>query len=255
MRIAVCCKFTPDTEDVTPLPDGTVNLASANWGVSEYDLQAIQAAADMCGEGDEAVALTVGAAGIGQTKLTKALMSRGNLDVLHRVADDALAGADGAIVARALAALAAEASVDVVLVGEGSSDRYQRVTGSQVAAVLGWPCLTAVDKISVEGDALVVERDLEDGVEAVEVALPCVIAVTSTINTPPLPNMKAVLAAGKKPVEDYSLADLGLDAAVAVETVTSEIPARPGRQQVMLEGSPDEIAAQLVAKLQADQLL
>ena len=252
MKIAVCCKFTPDTEDVTVGADGSVNVASAKWGVSEYDFQAIQAAADIS---EDVVAVTVGAANIAQPKLAKELMSRGNLSALCRVADDAVEGADCAVVARALAALVRKAGADVVMFGEGSSDRYARSMGALVAHELGWLCVTAADGIAVDGGKLVVERDMEDGVEVVEVSLPCAIAVTSTINIPPLPNMKAVLAAGKKPVEDFSLADLGIEATPAIEKVGSELPARPGRQQFMIAGTPDEVASQLVAKLRADQVL
>ncbi len=256
MKIAVCCKFTPDTEDVKPFADGSIDASKAKWGVSDYDLQAIQAAADVCAvNGGESVAITVGAANIDQSKLTKELMSRGSLSALYRVIDDAVAQADAVVVAKALAELVKKAGASVVIAGEGSSDRYQRVMGSQVAAVLGWPCVTSVDKINANGETLVVERDVEDGVEVVELDGPCVLVVTSTINIPPIPNMKAVLAAGKKPVETYALADLGVDAAAAVETVKSEIPAQPGRQKIILTGSADEMAAQLVEKLTIDQVL
>lgn len=255
MKIAVCCKFAPDTEDIKPAADGSVDASRAKWGVSDYDLQAIQAAADMTdGTEVEVVALTVGGAKIDQGKLTKELMSRGNLSALYRVVDDSAEEADTAVIASLLAELAVKSGADVVMCGEGSSDRYQRVVGSQVAAVLGWPCVTCVDKISLEGDKIVVERDLEDGIEVVELAAPCVIATTSTINTPPIPNMKAVLAAGKKPVETFQMADLDAPAAV-VEVLSSAIPEQPGRQKIILAGSPEQIAAQLVEKLTIDKVL
>lgn len=255
MRIAVCCKFTPDTEDVFPEPDGSVSLASTKWGVSEYDLQAVQAAAEICSADDETVAVTAGASNINQPKLAKELLSRGNLARLFRVADDALEGADSAVVAKVLAAAVSRVGADVVLFGEGSSDRYARTMGAQVAAELGWPSVNVADRIEVRGDSIVVERDVEDGIEVVELSVPCAISTTSTINIPPLPTMKAVLGAGKKPIEDASVGDLGVDACALVEQVSVEVPAKPGRQQVLIEGTPDEMAAQLIAKLQADQVL
>lgn len=255
MKIAVCCKFAPDTEDVVVTPDGSVNLARAKWGVSEYDLQAIQAAADISQEGDEVVAITAGAKNIAQTKLAKELMSRGNLGSLVRVVDDALNGADSAAVAKVLAAAIRRAGADVALFGEGSSDRYARTMGSQVAQELDWASVNAVDGLQREGDTLVAERDVEDGVEVVEITGPCAISVTSTINIPPIPSMKAVLAAGKKPLEDVTVTDLGVDAASVVETVSVEVPPMPGRKKSMLEGDPADMAAQLVEKLTVDQVL
>lgn len=255
MKIAVCCKFTPDTEDIAPAADGTVDLSRASWGVSEYDRQAIQAASDLAGDGDEVVALSVGPALIAQSKLVKELLSRGKLSALYRVADDAVDAADGAAVARMLANLVREVQPELVLFGEGSSDRYARTTGSLVAAELGWPSATAVDALSLEGAAVVAERDLEDGVEVVEMALPCAVSVTSTINVPETPGMKAVLAAGKKQVEDRSADACGFDGVARVEVVASEVPPMPGRLLEMIEGTPEEIARQLVGKLSADGVL
>ena len=255
MKIAVCCKFTPDTEDVRLSDDGSVDASKAKWSVSDYDLQAIQAASDIANEaGAEAVALTVGPAKIDQSKLTKDLMSHGNLSALYRVVDDAVAEADTAQVARVLCGLAEKAGADVVVCGEGSSDRYQRVTGSTMAAMLGWPCVTAVDSMRVEGEAIIAERDLEGGIEIVELSAPCVIVTTSTINKPPIPTLKDVLAAGKKPVETFTVADFDMGQR-AIDAIGTSAPEQPGRQKTMLSGSPDEIAAQLIEKLTNDGVL
>lgn len=256
MNIAVCCKFTPDTEDVIVGQDGSPDTSKARWGISDYDLQAIQAAADIGALVDsEAVAISIGGSIINQTKLTKDLMSRGSLSRLIRVADDALIDADPGVTSRVLAALVGKADADVVICGEGSADCYRRVTGSMVAADLGWPCVTCVDKIGFDGDAFICERDLEDGIEVVRVPLPCVIVTTSTINVPPVPNMRSVLAAGKKPVEDVALSDLGVLMDPAIGRVSYELPPRPGRQLMMIEGSPDEAAEKLVSMLVADKVL
>jgi electron transfer flavoprotein alpha/beta subunit len=255
MKIAVCCKFTPDTEDIKVNPDGTLDAANANWGVSEYDLQAIQAAADMSAEDDEVVALTAGAGIIDQSKLTKELLSRGNLSALYRVVDNTLADADSATIAKALAALVQKAGADVVLFGEGSSDRYSRTMGAQVAGELGWPCVNSVDAVKATGRTIVADRDVEEGIEKVEMDLPCAFSVTSTINIPTTPGMKAVLAASKKPIESFNLADLAVSDTAAVQLVSSEVPEKPGRQQIVFEGTPEEMASQLVTSLQANGVL
>jgi electron transfer flavoprotein alpha/beta subunit len=257
MKIAVCCKFTPDTEDIRITGQGQVDLSSANWSVSEYDLQAIEAASRITeANGTEAVAVTVGPKRISDPRLTKLLMSRGTLSSLYRVVDDSVAEADVNVLAKILAAVVAHAGVDVAIFGEGSSDRYYRMTGAQVASELQWPCVTCVDKITTTDTGFIVERDLEDGVEVVEVSVPCVICVTSTINIPTLPAMKAVLAAGKKPVIDLTLEDLGLvGLCAALEHRGSEAPAEPDRLKMMLSGSPEEIAEELVKNLKQENLL
>ncbi|MCD8317075.1 MAG: electron transfer flavoprotein [Eggerthellaceae bacterium] len=255
MIIAVCCKFTPDTEDIIVSEDGKVNAARANWSVSEYDLQAIEAAKDISREGDEVIAITAGTSYISQSKLTKALMSRGNLSKLYRIADDSLKDADSLGTAKVLAKAIQNVNADLVLFGEGSSDRYSRTMGSMVGEILGWPSVNYVDEITFDGDIVTAERDLEDGVEIVSVELPCTLSVTSTINVPSLPMMKAILGAGKKPVEDLSAADAGIDLTPSIELVASELPAQPGRQQIILEGDADEVAGKLVSALRTDQLV
>ncbi len=251
MKIAVCAKITPDTEDVVVGADGSLDISRAVWSVSDYDQQAIQAAADMSSDDDEVIAVSFGGEELRQVKNTKLMLSRGNLARLHRIVSEDASSADTAAVAKALAEAVECLGVDVVICGEGSSDRYTRVTGSLIAAHLGWPSVNAVDKIEREGSALIVERDVEDGVEVVEVQTPCVISVTSTINTPPIPSMKAVLAAGKKPVDDGD----ATKAQNAVDVVASAAPETPGRQLSVIEGTPEEIAAQLVAKLHAAAVL
>lgn len=252
MKVAVCCKIAPDAEDVVVAADGGIDVSRANWKVSEYDLNAIKAAQDM---GAEAVAITVGPTDITASRLQKSLMSQGNLASLIRVADDSLGESDTAQLARILAAAVSRSGAEVALFGEGSSDRYQRVTGSQVAAELGWPCVTAVDAIEVGDGVVTAWRDLEDGIEIVELALPCVLVTTSTINVPQIPAMKAVLAAGKKPVDDISIVDLGVNTEAAVKRLGTEAPKLPGRQKVVLEGDPAEVAAELVKKLKENNVL
>jgi electron transfer flavoprotein beta subunit len=258
MKIAVGCKFTPDTEDIIVTPDGEINLTKAVWNISEYDLQAVEAAGDLAGEtGGEAVALTVGPEIVKKTKFSKDLLSRGDLLSLYRVADDACYDSDVNTLAKILAAMVRRVGADVILFGEGSSDRYYRQTGMQTAAILGYAGVSCVNKITVDGEALIVERILEDEIEEVRVPLPCVLSVTSTINSPKVPGMKAILAAGKKPVIDLELADLGFAALppAAVDRISQHAPPEPARLKIILAGTAQETAAQLVVHLKNDGVL
>ena len=255
MRIGVCAKFAPDADDVMVGPDGTASLSRAKWDVSLYDKQAIQAASDLGELADaEQVALTVGGSNIANTLLSKTLLSRGQLSELYRIANDSAEALDTLGIARTLAELVKRANVDVVICGEGSSDRYSRTTAAQMAEVLGWPCVTSVDAISFSDGAIVCDRNLEDGIDVVEVQAPCVIAVTSTVNVPPIPKMKAALAAGKKPVIDVEFADLAIPEGGMVRTSSHE-PEEPGRKRIVFDGTPDEAAAKLVKALLSENVI
>lgn len=253
MKIAVCCKLTPDSEDIKPNPDGSYDTSHMNWCVSEYDLNALTAASDL--HPDDMVVITAGDENVNNSRVIKRLMATGDSSLLIRVCDKRIPAMDTAATARVLAAAVKRSGADVVLFGEGSADRYQRIMGAQVAAELGWPSVNAVDAMSADGNTLTVERDIGDSIETLEVQTPCAISVTSTINVPPLPAMKAVLAAGKKPIDDVSLDDLGVGAETSVDRVNQRVPEMPGRQKVIFDGDVDESAAKLVARLKADKVL
>jgi electron transfer flavoprotein beta subunit len=114
-----------------------------------------------------------------------------------------------------------------------------------------------VSKIEVEDGKLVVERSLENEVEVLEVRLPAALSVTTDINQPRLPGMKEILKAGKKPVIEWSLADLGLTSPVQnrVEVLQTRAPHRNQRKQTVVGGTAQEAAQALVAAMVKEGLI
>ncbi len=257
MNIVVCVKFAPDAADIIVRPDGSISLDRAEWGIGNFDLQAIEAAVQLAEASQgRVIALSAGPARINNSKLRKDLLSRGP-DELVLIADDALAAADTAVTSGVLAAALAKLQpVDLVLFGEGSADLYFQQVGLQVGERLGILSLNAVSKIELESEKLVVERSLEDEVEVIELALPAALAVTTDINQPRLPSMREILKAGQKPVKEWSLADLGMTAVEnKVEVLRVMAPPRVARKKVLLEGSPEEAAAELTVRLSQEGIL
>ena len=81
-----------------------------------------------------------------------------------------------------------------------------------VADVLGWPALTHVRELTVEGGAVTGRRETDDGVTVLTAELPVVVSVSEKINEPRYPSFKGIMAAKKKPVATLTLADVGVDA-------------------------------------------
>jgi electron transfer flavoprotein beta subunit len=258
MNIVVCVKLTPDASDIEARPGGEISLERAEWGIGGFDLQAIEAGARLVeGHGGKLVALSAGPGKINSSKLKKDILSRGP-EALVMVVDDALADADTAATARVLAAAVQQLQpVDLVLFGEGSADLYFQQVGLQVGERLGLPVLNAISAITVEGDHLLVERSLEEEVEEWEVPLPAALMVTTDIHQPRLPGMKEILKAGKKPVTEHSLDDLGLAGLVRsrVETVSVRAPQQAQRKQVILRGGAEEAARALLDSLNKEGIL
>ena len=249
VKIAVAFKVVPDDQDIQVASDGTLDFSKAKGTVSTYDLNALEAAAQLAAAnpGSTVTAVTVGAASIDDSKLKKNVLARG-VDDLVMVADDALAALDTAGTAEELAAIVGEGGFDLILCGDGSADEYAQQVDVQLAARLGVPSVNAVTAIKAEGDSMVVERTLEDVVETVEVPLPAVVSVAPDIAVPRIPGMKDILAAGKKPSSVNAASDV--EAAV-VDVVETKAPQQAERKMEMLDASVDGDLEKFAAALKA----
>ena len=258
MNIVVCCKLAPDAADIQVSSDGSISLERAEWIIGGFDLQAIEAGARLAeASGGKLIALSAGPHQINNSKLKKDLLSRGP-DELVLVIDDVLVNADTAMTAAVLAkAIRKIGGVDLVLCGEGSTDLYFQQTGLQVGERLGLPTLNAVSKIESRDGKLVVERSLEDEVEILEVPMPAVLSVTTDINQPGLPTLKEILKAGKKPVTEWTLVNLGLDLSFQnqVEVIRTTAPHHAQRKKIMISGVADEAVYALVVYLNKEGLI
>lgn len=250
MKIAVTVKVLPDDQDIVATADGKLDFSRAKNVISTYDLNAIEAAAQLAeAQGAELVAVSVGPARIDDTKTRKNILSRG-AESLHILADDALELADSRVTGKALAAIVKKiGDIDLVVCGDGSADLYAQQVDVQIAEALGLPNVNAVASMKVEDGALVADRILETEKETARVSLPAVIAVSPDIALPRIAGMKDILAAGKKPVTSYSLDDLGGLAEASVETVDIQAPKPTDRKKVLFDGSNDECIDDFVKAL------
>ena len=251
MNTVACYKITPDNQDVAVAPDGSIDLAHAVMVLGEYDLMTIEEAAKVA-EATEgrAVLLTAGGEALGDTKLVKAALSRGASE-LYSVSDPALADADAFQTATVLAAALGKMEYDLVICGEGSADRYEQQVGSLLGSLLGLPVVNAVSSIEPRDGSVVVERALENEVEVLEVALPAVVSVTTDINLPRIPQLKDILAAGKKPVTTWTLDEVGGLPSACVETVSVKAPGNVERKKVVYESGSAENVGELAANIRA----
>ena len=250
MNIVAAFKVVPDDQDIQVSADGTLDYSKAKNTVSAYDLNAIEAAAQLAAanEGSNVVAVTVGGADIDDSKLKKNVLARG-VDELYMTADDACKGLDARATAVALAELVSKVGdFDVVLCGDGSADDYAQQVDVQLAAKLGLPVVTAATKITAKDGALEVERTLEDVVEVVEVPLPAVVSVAPDIALPRIPGMKDILAAGKKPM-NVAGADGAYES--ALEVLSCKAPEQAERKLEVMDASEDGAIEKFAAALKA----
>lgn len=252
MKIITCYKCVPDEQDIAiNNADGTLDFSKADSKISQYDLNAIEAACQLKQQVGEAqvVAMSVGGKALTNAKGRKDVLSRGP-DELIVVIDDQFEQTLPQQTATALAAAAQKSGFDLLICGDGSSDLYAQQVGLLVGEMLNMPAINGVSKIlSLTDSTLTVERELEDEVETLSIPLPAVIAVSTDINTPQIPSMKAILGAAKKPVQVWSSADIGLNGAQAYSEQQVAAPKQRERQRVVIEGDGEEQIAAFVENL------
>jgi electron transfer flavoprotein beta subunit len=255
MNIVVCMKQVPDTEMERSLVpgDNTVDRASVDGVINYLDEFAIEEALKIAeAHGGEVTILSMGPAKAAES-IRKALSMGADKAVL--VSDDALAGSDAVASSLALAEALKQVGFDLAIFGSESTDARTGVVPAMVAERLGVPQLTLAGKVDVSGSEVTIRRVTDDGVAVVTGTLPAVVSVNEKINEPRYPTFKGIMAAKKKPVQNLSLADLGLEAgSVGLANAASwveDFAARPPRSAGVIvkdEGDGGSKAAGFLAE-------
>ncbi|KAK9472778.1 uncharacterized protein V1510DRAFT_416885 [Dipodascopsis tothii] len=148
-------------------------------------------------------------------------------------------------VAKLLKAFVDKEGADVVVLGKQAVDDDSNQVGQMLAGLLGWSQATNASKVEVDGSRVLVTREVDGGEETLAAALPLVVTTDLRLNTPRYARLQDIMKAKKKKIEKTSPAELGVDIAPRLETVSlAEPAARQGGARV-----PD--VAALVAKLKA----
>jgi electron transfer flavoprotein beta subunit len=252
VRIVVCVKTNFDLQMVR-IKNREPVLEAIPYKVGDLEKNAIEAALKIKEGGADAtiVAATVAEANNKVKETMKEALAMG-ADEAVIVSDPALKVTDQAAVAAALAkAIEQTGGADLVLFGEGSTDNYTGIVGSRVAELLGVPQIGYARKVAVADGAVTVERSMDDMLETLTAPLPAVVTVVSEINEPRIPSLMNIMKAGKKPVTELALADLGLDAAAAgaQKAILSNLAEEQDRKHIMIEGDAAAQAAGLVDAL------
>ena len=148
--------------------------------------------------------------------------------------------------ARALAALVTKEGAKVLFTGKQAIDDDANQTGQMVAALLDLPQATFASKVELEADKATVTREIDAGLETLEVSLPAVITTDLRLNEPRYLKLPDIMKAKKKPVEVVSLADLGVQPAPGLKTIKTTPP--PTRSKGIMVKTVDELVSALKAK-------
>jgi electron transfer flavoprotein beta subunit len=152
------------------------------------------------------------------------------------ITDDSLKGADAWVTAQVLAAAIKRQNPDVVIAGVESTDGSTGTMPMALAELLGLPSLTFAKHLELKDGSVVVHRQTETGYQVVESPLPALITVTAGINDPRYPTLKGIMQAKQKPMEQLTVADLGL----------SGDQVKPLQEVIGIEPAPEKKAGEVI---------
>lgn len=238
MNIVVCVKYVPDaTADRQFESDNTVDRVGVDGLLSELDEYAVEQALQLKEKAGDDTLVT--ALCVGPEKAVDAVrkaLQMGADKGIH-VVDDAIAGSDYAatslVLAKAIEKAGAESKIDLVVCGMASTDGVGGVLPAMLAERLDLPQVTLASVIETQGDQVRVKRDGDTATEVIGATMPLVLSVTDQSGEARYPSFKGIMAAKKKPLETWSLGDLGVDAGQvglgAAWTAVEDTTARPPR--------------------------
>ena len=243
MKVLVTVKRVIDSNVKARVkPDQTgVDLANVKMSMNPFDEIAVEEAVRLKEKGvaTEVVAVSIGPAQAQETIRTALAMGadRGILVQVDGEAPEPLA------VAKVLKAVVAEESPDMVLMGKQAIDGDNNATGQMLAALLEWPQATFASKVEIGGGKATVTREVDGGLQTLEVQLPAVVTVDLRLNEPRYASLPNIMKAKKKEIAMKTAGDYGVDIAPRLKVVKVSEPAK--RQA----GIKVDSAADLVMKL------
>jgi len=259
MNIVVCVKHVPDaTADRRFEDDGTVDRAGVDGLLSELDEYAVEQALQIKEAADDSDQIRVTVLSVGPEQATDAIrkaLQMGADEGVH-VVDEAIGGSDAPATSLVLAeAIKKVDGWDLVLCGMASTDGSMSVVPAMLAERLGVPQVTLGSEIAVEGSTVRIRRDGDVATQTIEGTLPLVASVTDQSGEARYPSFKGIMAAKKKPVQTWSLSDLGLDASQvglgAAWTSVESTEARPPRSQGEVVADEDGSGAKALVEFLA----
>ena len=181
-------------------------------------------------------------------------------DEAYLVTDEALAGADEWATAKVLAAALDKLAPDVALMGMASDDARGSLVPGAVAAIRGLPLLSYGSELTLGEGVARVRRLTATGFDIIEAPLPVVASVTDQVGEPRYASLKGIMAAKRKTLETWSLADVGLSADdLRGAALTRVVEARPPEEKPPTERienvGPDEVATRVADWLAARKLI
>ena len=225
--------------------DGSgVDLANVKMSMNPFDEIAVEEAIRLKEKGvaEEVVAVSIGTPK-NQETLRTALAMGADRAVLVRATEDVHEDIEPLAVAKILRGVVEQEQPGLVIAGKQAIDNDMNATGQMLAALLGWAQATFASGLEVEGETARVTREVDGGLQTIEVGLPAIVTVDLRLNEPRYASLPNIMKAKRKPLEEKTPGDYGVDVAPRLEIVGTAEP--QGRQAGVKVGSVEELVDKL----------
>jgi electron transfer flavoprotein beta subunit len=225
--------------------DGSgVDLANVKMSMNPFDEISVEQAIRLkeAGHADEVIAVSVGVKQSQET-LRTALAMGADRAILVIASDDVHNDIEPLAVAKILKAIVDEEQPGLVLCGKQAIDNDMNATGQMLSALMGWSQATFASELEIAGDKAKVTREVDGGLQTIEVSMPTVVTVDLRLNEPRYASLPNIMKAKKKPLDVIALADTGVDAAKRVTILNVSPP--EARSAGIIVGSVDELVDKL----------
>ena len=245
MKILVPVKRVVDYNvKIRVKPDGSgVELANVKMSMNPFDEIAVEEALRLkeAGKAEEVVAVSIGPAKAEETLRTALAMGADRAILIE---------AEGTVeplaVAKLLKAVVDEEKPELVILGKQAIDDDANQTGQMLGALLGWGQATFASKVELGDGKAEVTREVDGGLQTISIKLPAIVTTDLRLNEPRYASLPNIMKAKKKPLDEKTPADYGVDVAPRLEIVKTAEPAE--RAAGIMVGSVDELVEKLKEK-------
>ncbi|SLN45467.1 electron transfer flavoprotein subunit beta/FixA family protein [Roseisalinus antarcticus] len=228
--------------------DGSgVDLANVKMSMNPFDEIAVEEAIRLkeAGIATEVIAVSIGVKQSQET-LRTALAMGADRAILVVAAEDVHTDIEPLSVAKILKGVIDAEEPGLVLCGKQAIDNDMNATGQMLAALLGWSQATFASKLAIEGDSATVTREVDGGLQTIKVKMPAIVSVDLRLNEPRYASLPNIMKAKKKPLDEKTPADFGVDVTPRHTVVSTAEPKT--RKAGEMVGSVDELVAKLKEK-------
>ena len=217
-----------------------VELENVKMSMNPFDEIAVEEALRLKEKGiaNEVVAISIGASQVQETIRNALAMgadsgifveSNNNLEPLN--------------IAKIISSIAKKENIDLMILGKQAIDDDMNATGQMIAGLLNWPQATCASKVEISGKTAKVSREVDGGIENIEISLPAVISTDLRLNEPRYASLPNIMKAKKKPISEIKIEDLNIEIKKHLSILKVEEPAK--RQSGIMLKTVDELVDKL----------